>query len=299
MTRHGFTMIELLVVVAIIGILAAALLPTFSHVREVGYASRCESNLKNLAHGVINFANDHDGYMPYATARERYDTWSERYWEQIGWVNWVRRDRAGRDEFTPGRHRHQGRDPWNHERSQRDLFESAQWWGEPARRSIREGSLWPYVRRDFSVYLCPRFRRRENFGDVSNNDMTRDPVRSYVMNSWFSNQRRLQHIEATHNIQPSRLLLFADMQPRRMIDGVQVCAEWCTSGTRRAWDGALDPGNAGQARPTQSIGVVHRGRAQVVFVDGHVESFEFRANNPHPEAATWGELVYKLCHGQL
>ncbi len=57
---HGFTLIELLVVIAIIAILAAILFPVFARAREKARQASCQSNLKQLALGVMMYAQDYD-----------------------------------------------------------------------------------------------------------------------------------------------------------------------------------------------------------------------------------------------
>src|ERR1700744_4715956 len=66
--RKGFTLIELLVVIAIIAILAAILFPVFARARENARRSSCQSNLKQIGLGFMQYTQDYDERMPSQTA---------------------------------------------------------------------------------------------------------------------------------------------------------------------------------------------------------------------------------------
>jgi prepilin-type N-terminal cleavage/methylation domain-containing protein/prepilin-type processing-associated H-X9-DG protein len=63
--RTGFTLIELLVVIAIIAILAAILFPVFARARENARRASCQSNLKQIGLGFMQYAQDYDEKMPF------------------------------------------------------------------------------------------------------------------------------------------------------------------------------------------------------------------------------------------
>ena len=61
---RGFTLQELLVVIAVIAILAALLFPVFMRSRENARRTACQSNLKQIGLAIIQYTQDYDGINP-------------------------------------------------------------------------------------------------------------------------------------------------------------------------------------------------------------------------------------------
>ena len=67
--RRAFTLIELLVVIAIIALLAAILFPVFARARENARKSSCQSNLKQITLGWLQYTQDYDETaIPYSSS---------------------------------------------------------------------------------------------------------------------------------------------------------------------------------------------------------------------------------------
>lgn len=65
----GFTLVELLITIAIIAILCAILLPALAKARGKGKAIRCVSQLKQIGSASISYSVDHNDWVPQADWR--------------------------------------------------------------------------------------------------------------------------------------------------------------------------------------------------------------------------------------
>ncbi len=83
---RAFTLIELLTVIAIIGILAAILIPVVSSVRESARAASCASNLRQIGSAIFLYATENNGHVLAARTEDEngvlIGVWSRTLWVQ-------------------------------------------------------------------------------------------------------------------------------------------------------------------------------------------------------------------------
>lgn len=67
-SRLGFTLLELLLVIAIIFVLVSILLPVISKARDSAKRAQCINNLQMISKAVLNYVSDNEGALPFAAS---------------------------------------------------------------------------------------------------------------------------------------------------------------------------------------------------------------------------------------
>lgn len=92
--RQGFTLVELLVVVAIIGVLVSLLLPAIQAARGSARRAQCASNMRQIGLAIHQYANVHRGRFPlmayHNTERPSDPNDAGRTEEQKSWISTLR-----------------------------------------------------------------------------------------------------------------------------------------------------------------------------------------------------------------
>lgn len=69
-TENAFTLIEILVVIAILGVIAAILFPVLTNARVEGYKTQTLSQMKQLALSAVQYSSDAEDTLPYGFESE-------------------------------------------------------------------------------------------------------------------------------------------------------------------------------------------------------------------------------------
>ncbi|MCC7086325.1 MAG: DUF1559 domain-containing protein [Pirellulales bacterium] len=89
--RRGFSLVELLVVIAVIGVLIQLLLPAVQNAREASRRLSCKNNLKQLALGIANYESAKRHLPPGGLTGERVAGWAIGPFNSKGFptLSWV------------------------------------------------------------------------------------------------------------------------------------------------------------------------------------------------------------------
>lgn len=69
--KKGFTLVELLMVLAVVGLLASILIPTAGSIRESALKTTCKAQLSQYISAIVQFKSQY-GYYPFARGSKDY-----------------------------------------------------------------------------------------------------------------------------------------------------------------------------------------------------------------------------------
>ena len=81
--KRAFTLLELLVVIAVIGMLAALLLPALGRAKQEGKRTSCASNLRQVNLAIRLYADDWSDSLPVLPATNPYPNGVGAYYKQL------------------------------------------------------------------------------------------------------------------------------------------------------------------------------------------------------------------------
>ncbi|RRJ95525.1 DUF1559 domain-containing protein [Opitutaceae bacterium TAV4] len=214
--RAAFTLIELLTVIAIIGILAALTIVGISRARQTARTAVCKSNLRQLGSAVLLYTNDNKGCLPPTRYPDGLNNGDKQWYSNL------------LQTYLP-----------------------AQPWFDEGFGNIREG-----------IWRCPGAELVWWGGGYGSNI-------THLMRVRPLNDSILPRINTI--TRPSQLWLFGDAQCVNYSPPGRPAGDWTWNRVKCP----IDPGNSWTSSGAETAAPRHGGKANIVYVDGHVGSRTF------------------------
>jgi prepilin-type N-terminal cleavage/methylation domain-containing protein/prepilin-type processing-associated H-X9-DG protein len=193
----GFTLVELLTVIAMIAILAALLLPVLARAKAKGHAITCLSNERQLMLACLVYAGDFEDSLPY----------------NLGYVEI--RDRVAQNQF------------WNWTSPVLD-------WEKVNSDNtntvlLTEGGIGPYTSRSFRLYRCPvdsvvsdlqaELGWTARVRSISMNAMVGNVGKFLQAGANLNNPEYRQFLKLVQIPQPAKIFVLTEEHPDSINDG--------------------------------------------------------------------------------
>lgn len=239
--KHGFTLVELLVVVSVIGILAALLLTVLSRAKARARQAQCINNVRQLGLALQEFRTDHNSYPPNLDPSDKSEN-----------RNWV-----GALDYQMGQHQAAG-----------SYTPKGVWDCPAANRPTGPGwenhGDWAYDDYNYNAWGLAG-------NSPTNSSLGLSEHYSQVGPDKLSSP--LRRVADGEIVSPSDTLALGDAlfgAPGTVVDG-QVFGRASESSVSAFGFQGYD-----YAESTRSAYARHQGRANVVLCDGHVESMTLK-----------------------
>lgn len=237
MKRSGTTLLEMLIVIAVMVILMAFIYPSLASMFERGRSAKCAQHLRQLHIAALNYVTENNGVLPLGVSVDAQDPDSGLWAHYAGWIEWY--------QFETG-------SPFDRNGPDTSLDRSHYWRGAKGMACITNGALWGYCDKQPELYLCPTFGLSRHCGFT-------DAVRGYTMNAAL-NGGYMNNV----NLRPASIILFAD-------DFLQGDAKADDNNLR---DGMFNTiGSAAKFHSAKRIANASYsgGFANAVYLDGHMD----------------------------
>lgn len=295
--KRGFTVLELLVVIGILGVLAGVLTKSLFGSSDSAQHAKCLANMHNLA-AACHSVGMAEGHYPAAGSseyrvRQRQNRGKgdrEHYYETCGWISWYSKGayQPPKDGGTRYATAHKASSSWF---ISAYSDEQEKWY-----YCLTNGAIWRAVNANESAYICP-------FHPACAKKNKCQPRWSYVMNEYFGaddSEGARWHSSGgrkgfTSVKKPERRLLFAEL-PFNEANTSVTAPYKATAGTD--CDPTLQYSRSGSSY-NEVIGFNHQSKrkwyAHVCFADGHTEKLEMPSGMSLTQQR---ELTKWLCEGQ-
>jgi prepilin-type N-terminal cleavage/methylation domain-containing protein/prepilin-type processing-associated H-X9-DG protein len=254
-SKEGFTLVELLVVISIIALLMAILLPALARARELGKRAVCMNGLKQLQLGWGLYCDGNTEKLPTG---EVYVSWNfpsggTLGGPQLAWCEWPHPLHPG----VPPNATTNYANAYSYDCVKTGQCSDSEIW----HHAISEGVMWPYLK-DYKIYRCPVGEKGEY--------LTYACVHS--MRGWFISYANPDCYAGRGSV-PRKLLL------RTQIKRTSEHAIFIDMGRAQQGSACLPYDGRGGLTYGNTPPARHGMGATLSFADGHVEYHKW--SNPH------------------